>query len=89
MKQEKRIKPEGRRLDSLSLGEEGLVTDVRSLNTQLRNKLLSMGVVDDTLVRVTNVAPLGDPITVSVRGFRLALRRSEAHSIVLRPRVAA
>lgn len=78
-----------RRLDTLGLGEEGLVQDVRTLNSQLRNKLLTMGVVDDTPVRVTNVAPLGDPITVSVRGFRLSLRRSEANSIVLRRKVAA
>ena len=32
---------------------------------------------------VTNVAPLGDPISISVRGFKLALRRSEARSILL------
>ena len=73
-----------RSLDTLSLGEGGIVVDVRSVNSQLRNKLLMMGIVGDTALQVTNVAPLGDPITVSVRGFKLSLRRSEANSILLR-----
>ena len=77
---------QSRRLDTLTLGEHGVVADVQSVNTQLRNKLLMMGIVDDTPVQVTNVAPLGDPITVSVRGFKLSLRRSEANSILLRGR---
>ncbi len=73
-----------RRLDTLKLGDQGVVKAVRSADAQLRNKLMTMGIVDDTLLEVTNIAPLGDPITVQVRGFKLALRRSEAHSIVLR-----
>ncbi len=73
-----------RPLDTLELGEAGVVVNVQSSNPQLRNKLLMMGIVDNTPVQVTNVAPLGDPITVSVRGFRLSLRRSEARSILLR-----
>jgi len=77
---------QSRRLDTLTLGEHGVVADVQSVNTQLRNKLLMMGIVDNTPVQVTNVAPLGDPITVSVRGFKLSLRRSEANSILLRGR---
>lgn len=75
---------ETRPLDRLGLGEKGVVVGVRSSNSQLRNKLLMMGIVDNTMLEVTNVAPLGDPITISVRGFRLSLRRSEARSILLR-----
>lgn len=75
--------PGSRTLDTLELGERGTVASVDSSNVLLRNKLLMMGIVGDTLVQVTNVAPLGDPITVSVRGFRLSLRRSEAKSIIL------
>ena len=74
---------QGRTLDTLNLGERGVVSSVESTNSLLRNKLLMMGIVGDTLVEVTNVAPFGDPITVSVRGFRLSLRRSEAKSIIL------
>lgn len=73
-----------RTLDTLQLGERGVVTGVYSQNPILRNKLLSMGIVDCTPLRVTNIAPLGDPMSISVRGFKLSLRRLEARSIRVR-----
>ncbi len=68
-------------LDRLKLGDEAEVQNVCSDNSMLRNRLLSMGLVSRTKLRVTNIAPLGDPISISFRGFRLSLRRSEAKSI--------
>lgn len=69
------------RLADCHLGDEGVVLDVESGDSVLRNKLLSMGVIRDTALRVTQVAPLGDPISILVRGFTLSLRRSEARCI--------
>jgi Fe2+ transport system protein FeoA len=40
-----------------------------------------MGVVPGAPVRVIKTAPLGDPIEVRVRGYNLALRRTEAQTI--------
>ncbi|MFN8392255.1 MAG: FeoA family protein [Bdellovibrionota bacterium] len=71
-------------LDTLKLGQRGTVTAVISSSPLLRNKLLSMGIVSSTRVQVTNIAPLGDPIGISVRGFKLCLRRSEARSVLIR-----
>jgi ferrous iron transport protein A len=44
-------------------------------------RLMEMGVVPGAPVRVIKAAPLGDPIEVRVRGYHLALRRTEAQTI--------
>jgi len=40
-----------------------------------------MGVVPGTEVVIENVAPLGDPVDVALKGFHLSLRREEAQNI--------
>ena len=44
-------------------------------------KLMEMGCVPGEKVKVEQIAPLGDPISISVSGYRLSLRLSEANSI--------
>jgi Fe2+ transport system protein FeoA len=44
---------------------------------------MEMGVVPGAPVRVIKAAPLGDPIEVRVHGYHLALRRSEAETILV------
>jgi Fe2+ transport system protein FeoA len=48
-------------------------------------KLMEMGCVPGEIVRVEQVAPLGDPISISVAGYHLSLRLNEAHSIFVEP----
>jgi len=50
---------------------------------KLRQRLLSMGLVVGEVIRVERVAPLGDPISIGVKGTSLALRHQEAESIVV------
>jgi ferrous iron transport protein A len=45
--------------------------------------LMEMGVVPGAPVRVIKAAPLGDPLEVRVRGYHLALRRTEAQRILV------
>ncbi len=47
----------------------------------IARRLLEMGVVPGARVSVLRQAPLGDPLQISVRNYRLALRRTEADSI--------
>ncbi len=70
-------------VDSLRIGEIGTVIGIKTENSLLRMKLLCMGIVEGSSVVVTNIAPLKDPITVAVKGFKLSLRRNEARSIVI------
>ena len=46
-------------------------------------RLMEMGVVPGAPVRIIKAAPLGDPIEVRVHGYHLALRRSEAETIMV------
>ncbi len=48
-----------------------------------RRRLLEMGLVVGTRVRVVRVAPLGDPMELDVRGGRLSLRAAQAASILV------
>ena len=44
----------------------------------LRQRILDMGLTKNAEVKVLKMAPFGDPIEVTVRGFQLSLRKAEA-----------
>ncbi len=48
-----------------------------------KKKLLAMGLTPGTEFTVTRVAPLGDPVEILVRGFKLSLRKDEAAALVI------
>ncbi len=55
---------------------------MRITNTEgVRRRLLDMGVVLGAEVVVEGMAPLGDPMEITVKGYRLSLRKNEAASI--------
>ncbi len=48
---------------------------------EIRRRLLDMGLVKDTAVKVVRKAPLGDPIIITIKGVDISLRLSEAATI--------
>jgi Fe2+ transport system protein FeoA len=54
-----------------------------------RRRLLELGFLPGTEVRVLGVAPMGDPLDVEVRGCRFSLRHAEAEAIEVEPVVVA
>lgn len=50
---------------------------------ELRHRLLEMGMTRGTAVRMVRTAPLGDPIELNVRGYRLGLRRTDAVGVLV------
>jgi ferrous iron transport protein A len=62
------------------------VTGYEAGHANYRSKLLAMGLTRGTVVRMVRLAPLGDPVEIEVRGFRLTLRKSEADVLVLKYR---
>jgi len=50
-----------------------------------RRRLMELGLVPGTVVEVVRVAPLGDPLELSVRGCELSIRKSEARSVTVAP----
>ena len=65
------------RLDELEPGRKARVVRVEG-DAALRHRIMDMGLVPGTEVRLERSAPLADPISFRVRGFELSLRRSEA-----------
>ncbi len=47
----------------------------------LRQRILDMGLTKNAEVKVLKMAPFGDPIEITVRGFQLSLRKAEAACI--------
>ncbi|HWQ75725.1 MAG TPA: FeoA family protein [Syntrophomonas sp.] len=47
----------------------------------VRRRLMDMGITKGTQIYVRKVAPLGDPIEITVRGYELSLRKDEAENI--------
>ncbi len=67
-------------LDQLPLARDAVITKVGGEGA-LRCRLLDMGLIPKTAVRVEKVAPLGDPIELRVRGYALSLRKEDARNI--------
>jgi ferrous iron transport protein A len=64
-------------LSELTPGEQATIQRIRG-ERALRRRLLDMGLCRGTVVSVTRIAPLGDPIDVRVRGTELSLRKADA-----------
>ena len=48
-----------------------------------RRRIMDMGITKGTQVYVRKVAPLGDPVEVTVRGYELSLRKGDAEMILV------
>jgi ferrous iron transport protein A len=70
-------------LNMLRPGERGTVTGFAAPVSTARQRLLEMGLTRGTSVEILRYAPMGDPIEVKVKGYRLSLRRDEAALILV------
>jgi ferrous iron transport protein A len=68
-----------KRLSEIPVGETVLIKSFE--NNDIFLKLMEMGCVPGEMIRVEQVAPLGDPIAISVSGYSLSLRLNEARNI--------
>ena len=72
----------GRTLENLQKGESGTITKIHG-TTSVRLHLMEMGLTPGTTITVGRVAVMGGPFDITVRGYRLSLRREEARAIEL------
>lgn len=58
---------------------------VKGINkdSKVKRRLMDMGITPGISIEVTGIAPLGDPIEINVRGYKLTLRKEEASAILL------
>ncbi len=67
-------------LDQIEIGREVQITKVGG-EGELRCRLLDMGLIPRTVVRIQKVAPMGDPIEIRLRGYELTIRKEDAGKI--------
>ena len=67
-------------LANLTIGAQAKVVKV-SGKTAVTHRLMEMGVIPGVAITVIKTAPFGDPIQIRVRGYSLAMRKSEAEII--------
>jgi Fe2+ transport system protein FeoA len=75
-------------LDALPVGATGIVMAITG-ERKLRRRLMEMGLLEGSRLRVVKFAPGGDPVEIKVNDYFLSLRRSEAARIVVLPKSAA
>ena len=68
-----------KRLSELRIGTRATILSFEK--DEIFIKLMEMGCVPGESIKVEQIAPLGDPISISVAGYMLSLRLNEANSI--------
>ncbi|MCX6298120.1 MAG: FeoA family protein [Bacteroidetes bacterium] len=71
-----------KRLSELASGQKAEIMSFEK--DEIFIKLMEMGCVPGEIIKVEQKAPMGDPISISVAGYHLSLRISEAHSIFVK-----
>ena len=69
-------------LSEFSVGERGSVKAV-SGEGKMKRRLFDMGVTPGAEIFLRKKAPLGDPLEVTIRGYELTLRKTEAACVVM------
>ncbi len=69
-------------LSDFIIGEQGVIKTVDG-DGRIRRRLFDMGVTPGAEVYLRKKAPLGDPIEVTIRGYELTLRKTEASVVTM------
>ncbi|MFV0557744.1 MAG: ferrous iron transport protein A [Enterococcus sp.] len=69
-------------LSELAMGDMGYVVNILGQGA-VRRRLMDMGLTKQVAIKVSKLAPLGDPIELNVRGYQLVIRKSEAELVLI------
>lgn len=68
-------------LSELRVGQKAKVLKINETNKAIRRHLLDMGVTRNTEVKIKKIAPMGDPIDISLRDYELCICKSDLSKI--------
>ena len=68
-------------LSDLKVGQKAKVLRLNETNKEIRRHLLDMGVTRDTIITVKKIAPMGDPIDISLRDYELCICKNDLSRI--------
>ena len=67
-------------LKEVAIGEKAVIKNLHGEGA-VRRRIMDMGITKGTVVTIRKVAPLGDPIELTVRGYELSIRKEDAEMI--------
>lgn len=68
-------------LSDLKVGQKAKVLKLNETNKSIRRHLLDMGLTRDTIVTIKKIAPMGDPIDISLRDYELCICKDDLSKI--------
>ena len=71
-----------KKLSEFTVGDAGEVSKVGG-EGKIRRRLFDMGITPGAKIVMRKLAPLGDPMEVTVRGYELTLRKTEAECVIM------
>lgn len=71
---------------TLKDGRTGMEVRIDSIGeSSLKSRLMTMGLIPGTRIKILPSAPMGDPIAIRLRSYHLALRKADAAQVVVSP----
>lgn len=70
------------KLSELNKGQSGRISKL-SCSRGIKSKLIDMGVLNGERIQVVRIAPLGDPVEVLIKQYKLSLRKQDAEGIIV------
>lgn len=71
------------KLSELKVGQAGKLISFSNENKALRRRLLDMGLTKGVVIDIKMISPLGDPISIGLRGYQLCLRKEDMEQILV------
>lgn len=68
-------------LSNMKKGQSGIIQEINIENPKRKMHLLEMGLTVGTKIKVKKVAPMGDPISIEIRGYELCISKKDASKI--------
>lgn len=69
-------------LNRFKPGEKGMIKKIEAKGN-VRRRLFDMGVTPGATITMIKTAPMGDPMEITIRGYQLSLRKTEAKFIIM------
>ncbi|MDE5566220.1 MAG: ferrous iron transport protein A [Anaeroplasmataceae bacterium] len=71
------------KLSDLKVGQEGKLISFNNENKALRRRLLDMGLTKGVEISIQMISPLGDPVSIELRGYQLCMRKDDMDNVVV------
>lgn len=72
------------KLSELKVGQAGTLIIFNNDNKALRRRLLDMGLTKGVNIDIKMISPLGDPVSVELRGYQLCMRREDMDNVIVK-----